>query len=99
MDAANATMQDLASSLSRVTGDRLVQDRTGLTGGFAFTLEYSPDPLFQPRPPGLDLPPRPHTNGPSIFQALQEQLGLKLEPDRGPVEIMIIDHLEKPSEN
>jgi uncharacterized protein (TIGR03435 family) len=97
LTAANATMQDLASSLSRFTGDRLVQDRTGLTGRFAFTLEFSKDSVTLPRPPGLPAPPP--SDGPSLFQALQEQLGLKLESDRGPVEIMIIDRVEKPSEN
>lgn len=98
MTAANATMQDLASSLSRLSGGRLVQDRTGLAGRFAFTVEYSPDSAILPRPPGLALPPLP-TDGPSLFQALQEQLGLKLESERGPVEIMVIDQVERPSEN
>jgi uncharacterized protein (TIGR03435 family) len=98
MTAVNATMQDLASSLSRVSGGRLVQDRTGLTSRFAFTLTFVPDPGTLPRPPGLPLPPLP-ADGPSLFQALQEQLGLKLESEKGPVEIMIVDRVQRPSEN
>jgi uncharacterized protein (TIGR03435 family) len=48
---------------------------------------------------GKDAPPPPDPNGPSIFTALQEQLGLKLESQKGPVEILVIVHVEKPSEN
>ncbi|MGA8593910.1 MAG: TIGR03435 family protein [Bryobacteraceae bacterium] len=52
-----------------------------------------------PGPMGKDTPAPPDSNGPSIFTALQEQLGLKLESQKGPVEILVIDHVEKPSEN
>jgi len=65
--------------------ERTVVDRTDLQGNFAFELEWSPDPD--------DL------SGPSIFTALQEQLGLKLQPQKGSVEILVIEHVEKPSEN
>jgi uncharacterized protein (TIGR03435 family) len=65
--------------------ERTVVDRTGLQGNFAFELEWAPDPD--------DL------SGPSVFIALQEQLGLKLEPQKGSVEILVIEHVEKPSEN
>jgi uncharacterized protein (TIGR03435 family) len=63
---------------------RPVLDKTGLTGFYDFTIEFSP---------GI-----PYT-GPSLFTALQEQLGLRLEPKRGPAEVFVIDHVERPSEN
>jgi uncharacterized protein (TIGR03435 family) len=67
-----------------------VLDRTGLTGKYDFILDWTPDQGSQ----ALDIP------GPSLFAALQEQLGLKLEPTKGPVEMLIIDHAEKtPTEN
>lgn len=50
-------------------------------------------------PTGAPLSPPIDANGPSLFTALAEQLGLKLEPEKGPVEIMVIDHVERPSEN
>jgi uncharacterized protein (TIGR03435 family) len=64
---------------------RPVKDETGLSGDFAFTLDWT-------RGPG-------ESDAPSIFTAVQEQLGLKLESAKGPVEVLVIDHLEKPSEN
>jgi uncharacterized protein (TIGR03435 family) len=69
--------------------DRLVIDQTGLDGFFDFTLEWTPD--TQQTDPGA--------NGPSIFTALEEQLGLKLQPQRSPVDFLVIDHAEKPSES
>jgi uncharacterized protein (TIGR03435 family) len=66
-----------------------VVDKTALQGDFAFELEWTPDPSPAPA----------DDSGPSIFTALQEQLGLKLEPQKGPVEILVIDHVERPSEN
>jgi len=103
MDGSDATMPQLAASLSGTTGDRLVLDRTGLTGSYDFTLVWTPEQL--PLPPGVppevleNLPNRPSADGPSLSTALQEQLGLKLESGRGPVEIIVIDGAERPSEN
>jgi uncharacterized protein (TIGR03435 family) len=81
-----------------------VIDRTGLKGNFDFKLEWTPDPgqsggPFGGGPPGADAPPPPDPNGPSIFTAVQEQLGLRLESQKGPVEMLVIDKVEKPSEN
>jgi uncharacterized protein (TIGR03435 family) len=68
---------------------RIVVDRTGLTGKYDFSLKWSPD----------DAPAAADTSSPSIFTALQEQLGLKLEAQKAPVETIVVDHVELPSEN
>jgi uncharacterized protein (TIGR03435 family) len=97
-------LQMLTQSLSSQLG-RPVIDRTGLKGNFDFKLEWTPDPgqsggpFGGGPPPGADAPPPPDPNGPSIFTALQEQLGLRLESQKGPVEMLVIDKVEKPSEN
>jgi len=76
----------IAHALEQVLG-RAVIDRTGLTGAFDFKLEWTPDEA------------RTESAGSSLFTALQEQLGLKLESTRGPVEILVVDRIEKASEN
>jgi uncharacterized protein (TIGR03435 family) len=93
-------MAFLAKHLSRQLR-RTVLDKTGLSGGYNFTLEWTPEPgqMMGPGEPGPEAAPPSESSGPSIFTALQEQLGLKLESQRGPVEILIIDGVEKPSEN
>ena len=100
------SMSFLASNLSNVVG-RVVLDRTALTGHYDITLEFTPDRSQMsglggtpgPGPEGRDMPPPPDPSGPSIFTALQEQLGLKLESEKGPVEMVIVDQVERPSEN
>jgi uncharacterized protein (TIGR03435 family) len=95
LDGAGVSVAKLASSLSRSGLDRPVIDRTGLTGGFDLHLKWAAEvPASAPGPGTIDEP-----TGPSIFTALKEQLGLKLESAKGPVEILVIDHAEKPSEN
>ena len=84
--------------------DRTVVDKTGLPGNYDFTLQWTPDESQGAMFRGPDTGPQgsappPDASGPSLFTALQEQLGLKLESQKGPVEIYIIDHAEKPSEN
>jgi uncharacterized protein (TIGR03435 family) len=98
-------IQFLVQDLSQRLG-RTVLDQTGLKGNYDFTLKWTPEqgaPGMMGAPPGAgpgpDSPPPPYPTGPSIFTAVQEQLGLKLEPTKGPVEMIIIDHVEKPSEN
>jgi uncharacterized protein (TIGR03435 family) len=78
--------------------DRYVVDKTGLNGNYNFTLQWTPDmgQLPQQRPDAL---PPPDASGPSIFTALQEQLGLQLKSEKGPVETLVIDHAERPSAN
>jgi len=77
---------------------RNVIDRTGLEGNFDFTLEWVPDPANMPMINGAK-PDGSGLNGASIFTAVQEQLGLKLEATKGPVEILVIERAEKATEN
>jgi bla regulator protein BlaR1 len=92
-------LADLVKQLSQQL-KRTVQDKTGLMGKYDFTLRWTPDESQGPPGPArIDNTPPPGDSGPSIFTAIQEQLGLKLESQTGPVEILVIDHVEKPSEN
>lgn len=93
-------MAVLASTLSRkylsLLG-RNVVDATGLTGAYDVHLEWAIDPLSAP--PGPNTTPASDVTGPSIYTALQEQLGLKLKLAKGPVEVLVIDHIETASAN
>lgn len=104
LGATSITIDRMIPMLSRMLG-RTVIDKTGLTGKYDAQMQWTPDPaqLQQMAPPG-GLPPNMPApqidpNGPSLFTALQEQLGLKLESQKGPVDIVVIDSVEKPSEN
>ncbi len=92
----------LAQFLSEQVG-RTVLDKTGLTGKYDFSLQWTPDESLQQRGPGdgpeRDLLPPVDQNGPSIFTALQDQLGLRLESQKAPVEVIVIDSVQKASEN
>jgi len=91
---ANAmTMSQLATTLAPYT-DRAVRDQTGMTGTFDWVLEWTPAPgeYGGPGPDDID---RSTGSGPSLFTALQEQLGLKLQSTRGPVDVLVIDRVEK----
>jgi uncharacterized protein (TIGR03435 family) len=94
--------------------DRPVIDQTGLKGNYDFDLDYTPDENQRMGIPGLPPPPpqpgggeihapgasNPEANGVSLFTAVQSQLGLKLEARKGPIELIVVDHLEKiPTEN
>ena len=85
---------------------RTVVDKTGLMGNYNFTLQWTPREsqaaTFRESeygPQGSGAPPSTDSSESLLFTALQEQLGLKLESQEGPVEIYVIDHAEKPSEN
>ena len=104
MAVGGASLAQVANSLGMFVG-RVVLDRTGLAGNYDINLTWTPDQMPQ-RPPGApgDQPIRLNgidvdPNGPSIFTAVQEQLGLKLDSQRGPVEMLVIDRAEKPVEN
>jgi uncharacterized protein (TIGR03435 family) len=91
-----AAIPDLMYVLSQRLG-RSVIDKTSLTGKYDFKLTWPPDPREAGVPsPGAD---SPSASDPSIFAALQEDLGLKLQSARGPVEILVIDHVEMPDAN
>ena len=83
-------MTILTQALTQMVG-RPVIDRTGLTGYYDYTLTWMPEPGIGPPGPPVD------PDAPSVFTAVQEQLGLKLESGRGPVEVVVIDRLEKPT--
>ena len=104
MAAGGMTLRQLASALS-ISLNRTVVDQTGLAGLFEIDLTWTPDQLPQ-RAPGTATD-QPITvngfsvdpNGPSIFTAVQEQLGLKLDSSKGPVDVLVIDSVEQPTED
>jgi bla regulator protein blaR1 len=100
----NVGAADLAKHLSEQLS-RTVVDKTGINGHYDIKLEWTPE-RGEGGPEALGLPPAPDaatatvpSTGPSIFTALQEQLGLRLESTKGPVEIVVIDHVDRPSAN
>jgi uncharacterized protein (TIGR03435 family) len=84
----------LAEELSKETG-RDVVDKTGITGRYNLKLHWTPDDATEPQL----LNGVPVDSGPTLFTALEEQLGLKLEPAKGPVQVLVIDKVEMPSAN
>jgi len=94
------TLADILSRQPETEG-RVVVDKTGLTGNYSFALKWTPEPGASPMGgPGGGAPPPPVEDGaPSFFTAIQEQLGLKLESQKGPVEVLVVDGAELPSEN
>jgi len=95
-------ISSLADWLSRSLW-RVVIDKTGLTGEYDYTLEWAPEP-GDGGPESLGLPPAPPeahpvVNAPSVFTAVRQQLGLRLVAQKGPVRIVVIDSVAKPSEN
>jgi uncharacterized protein (TIGR03435 family) len=97
-------LDSLCDVLSRFLG-RVVLDKTGLKAKYDFTLQWTPEEgqqgqLFKGAgAPPTDAAPPPEANGPTVFAAVQEQLGLKLDSQKSAVEVLVIDHIEKPSEN
>jgi len=90
MVSKSAFMRNIVENLSRQL-DLPVIDMTGLKGTYEFTLEWQPERRDEPRDGAV---PEAAT-GPSIFTAVQEQLGLKLEPRKAPIEVVVVDHAEK----
>jgi|HubBroStandDraft_6_1064221.scaffolds.fasta_scaffold89428_2 uncharacterized protein (TIGR03435 family) len=79
--------------------DGAIIDKTNLTGRFNIQLQWTPSAGEMPYDPGGNILPPADSSGPSVFVAIQEQLGLRLESTKGPVELFVIDRVEKPSEN
>ena len=95
--AAGGVPMDQLAQLLSVRAQRIVVNKTGLTGNYSFDLTFTPDqmpPQGALGPPGA---PPIDPNGPSLFTALQEQLGLKLESQRGPVETLVIESASQPT--
>lgn len=92
----DAPLSLLVHVLSQQMG-RPVVDRTGLIAHYDFKLEWAPDPTSSD--PRDSIPSAPDPADPTLFTAIQDQLGLKLEAQKGPVEILVIDHAERPSDN
>jgi len=103
IESQGSTMDSFAHVLSTQVG-RTVLDKTGLTGMYDYSLNWTPDDAPPPMAggpaggPPSSAPP-PDAGGPTLFTALQEQLGLKLESEKGPVDDIVIDHIDKPTEN
>jgi uncharacterized protein (TIGR03435 family) len=100
LHVTNANMADFAGLLQEAVLDRPVLDQTGISGRWDFVLDWTPDDS-QFSGMGAKIPPP--TDGanqpPALYTALQEQIGLKLDATKAPADVMIIDHVEKPSEN
>jgi len=102
LSARGVTMTMLASELSWWV-DRIVSDQTALADTFDLDLEWAPDQV--PQAPAVISTPDPpvvrrvDSNAPSIFTAVREQLGLRLEPERGEVDVFVIDRAERPAAN
>lgn len=100
LNVRNALMSDFTGLMQSAVLDRPVVDQTGLTGRFDFTLNWTPDDsqfsgMGAKIPPPTDSADAP----PNLYTAIQEQIGLKLDATKAPADVMVIDHVEKPSAN
>lgn len=102
LESTGASTDMLADIFSRQL-QRTVVDKTGLSGEYDFTLNYTPDSMPMPPHGGADGGAKPESpvdqGGPSLFTAVEEQLGLKLEATKGMVDVIVIDHIDLPTEN
>jgi uncharacterized protein (TIGR03435 family) len=96
----NATMSDFAAMMQETVMDRPVLNQTELAGRYDFTLNWTPDDSQFGGMPARTPPPTDNANPPpALYTAIEEQIGLKLDATKAPTEVMVIDHVEKPSEN
>jgi uncharacterized protein (TIGR03435 family) len=96
LPARNATMGEFASLMQRAVLDRPVVDKTGISGRYDFDLEWAPD---ETQFGGDVAPASAESQAAPLFSAIQQQLGLRLEATRGPVEALVVDKAERPSAN
>ncbi len=96
LHATDATMADFTFYMQWTVLDRPVVDQTGLEGRFDFDLIWKPD---DSQFAGLEAKVPPVADAPPLCTAIQEQIGLKLDGTRVPLEVFVIDHVERPSEN
>jgi uncharacterized protein (TIGR03435 family) len=100
LPALNASMADLARLMQAVVLDRPVVDRTELSGRFDFTLNWTPDDSqFRGLGGQVPAPSNDPNAPPGLFTAIQEQLGLRLDSARAPVDVLVVDRVERPSDN
>lgn len=100
MKARNMSMTDFARLMQSGIVDRPVVDQTGLTGRYEFLLRWTPDETQFLQAGARMSVPGNDADAPSLFSAVQEQLGLRLSAEkRTPVEVLVLDHIDKPSEN
>ncbi len=100
MPVQNATMGDFSGFLQSLVLDRPVVNETKLDGRYDFAVKFMPDDSqFNGHPPPVPAKTDSVESYPSLFDAFQQQLGLKLEAQKAPVEVIVIDHAEKPSAN
>jgi len=99
MNFEAASVAEIIEWLSGAAGNRVIHDKTGLSGRFDFSLDYTPETFRGGKAPETTAEGTIDPNGISIFTAIQEQLGLKLESSKGPVEVLVIDSVQRPSEN
>jgi uncharacterized protein (TIGR03435 family) len=96
LPAQNTTLGQFCQMMQQVVLDRPVIDQTGIAEKFDFQLRFTPDDSqFNGHPPRVP----PQSDTPGLFDALQQQLGLKLAAEKKPVDVLVIDHVEKPSGN
>ena len=84
-------VRQLSREISGESGGSIIEDKTGLTSNYDFTLQWTLDP-----PANADPAKETDPAGPSVSTAIQEQLGLRLESQKAPVETLVIDRVEKP---
>ncbi len=96
----NGTLEDFTSFLQTLVLDRPVVDQTGIKGKFDLQFTFTPDDSeFNGHPPPLPTQTDKANTSPGLFEAIQQQLGLKLDAEKTPVDVIAIDHVEKPSAN
>jgi uncharacterized protein (TIGR03435 family) len=96
LPARDTSIGEFISVMQRAALDRPIVDKTGLSGRYDFKLAWTPD---ESQFGGIAPRDSPESTEPDLFTAIQQQLGLKLEATRGPVDMLVIDHLQRPTEN